>query len=365
MKKHRYASTLDHHSSRLMQSVPKYFVYKHLYLAWVFFGFLGMFSEFAIAASTKEWFDSSGIRRIDYIPDGFAAIPPSEIIYTGTSSSKAFVASAPYILNIMGVPTVYPLPLNKSRTFDFGGTQPFVNIKTGVSDPNVLQGWSSGSNKAENLDSSRISDSGLQGSIEKRDNLTMIRYQAGDGVVGGTCRTQLVSYPIPPRTHVRWEMVVAFGSTEPDNNWTLTPPGISPVLFWEVKGTSSSSPALSATVDTDPKAPDQFLMLTIFRRDVKSSAPTRVAQVPMIPRNTLIPISIEAFLDERELNAGGKGRFQIWVNGAMVADYQGPTLAPGNGFHSWVIGQYLYRELVPSSNTRATFWSTARMLVLP
>ncbi|WP_418320786.1 hypothetical protein [Piscinibacter sakaiensis] len=122
---------------------------------------------------------------------------------------------------------------------------------------------------------------------------------------------------------------------------------------------------MSAVVDTDPQAPDKSLILTFFAKGGNVPKLRPIAHVSGIPRATFIPIVIESFLDERENDQGGKGRERIWVNGNLVVDALGPTLTPGSGYHRWVMAQYLYRETEPSKFTRASFWQTARMIVLP
>jgi len=311
-----------------------------------------------------KWIDSSGIVHLDDVTAGSVAMSGSEIHYAGASPTHAFTAMEPYEINIMGALVTSKLG-GKARTHDFSGATSFVNPQSGAPDPAVIQGWDGTANTSVNLASVQISNAGLPGRVDKRNNLTMIRYNASDGITGGTCRTQLVSYPIPPRTHVRWELVVAFGAADMENSWVLTPPKQSPVLFWEVKSPSGGNPSLSAVVDTDPSAQSQYLMLTFYQKGGKAPAIAPIAQVSKIPRTTMIPIVIEAFLDERERIDGGKGRERIWVNGTMIADVQGPTLTWGPGEHRWVLAEYLYREPQPYVFTRASFWTTARMMVFP
>jgi hypothetical protein len=193
----------------------------------------------------------------------------------------------------------------------------------------------------------------------------MVRYNAGDGITAGKCRTQVNSYPIPPRTHVRWELEVAFGADDAENTWVLTPPMESRVLFWQVKSTVPGNPSMQAVVDTDSNDPTKSLSITFLRKGGRAAGFTHVGRVNGIPRNTLVPITIEAFLDERETADGGKGRMKVWVSGIAVGDVVGPTLTWGQGVHNWSMDMYLYSEPRPYRYTRASFWKVARMFVYP
>ena len=79
----------------------------------------------------------------------------------------------------------------------------------------------------------------------------------------------------------------------------------------------------------------------------------------------MIPIVIEAFLDERENEAGGKGRAKFWLSGLPVGEIVAPTLTPGRGTQTWSLDMYLMAEATPYSFNRASFWKTARAFVLP
>lgn len=291
-------------------------------------------------------------------------MPPSEVHYRGASSTRAFTAFEPYSINVMGIDT--PVALYRApRSHDFGGDIPFVNPVTGVADAGTIQAWDPLLNASRNLVGKDMSNAGFPGRVEKRNGLTMVRYNAGDGVTAGTCRTQLNSYPIPPRTQVRWELDVAFGADDIENQWILTPPMASRVLFWQVKSTVPGNPSMQAVVDTDPTNPLKLLAITFFLKGGKSTNFHQVAKVHGIQRNTPVPIVIEAFLDERTAADGGKGRMKVWVNGSAVGDAFGPTMTWGVGLHQWSMAMYLYDEPRPYRYTRASFWKTARMMVQP
>lgn len=276
--------------------------------------------------------------------------PPSEVKYP-------FTAKEPYSINVMGVMQSSNL-WGASRTHDF--CAPFVNPVTGFADPAQMQAC------GINLNSAKITNAGFVGSIEKFGSATTVRYNAGDPITAGKCRTQLNSYAIPPRTHVRWELGVAFGSV--DNPWVLTPSGASPVLFWQVKSPAGGHPAMAAEVDTDQHDSSSLRMRFFMDGGLNGQAfasPVLVGEVDGLKLNTNIDIVIEAFLDEREVIDGGKGCMIVSVNGTQLCDVLAPTLVYGAGKHNWSMCTYLYNEKVPYANTRASFWTTAMMFVYP
>jgi hypothetical protein len=211
-----------------------------------------------------------------------------------------------------------------------------------------------------------MTNTGLPGRVDKQSfggtPVTMVRYNKGDGVTEGKCRTQLNSWIVPSRTHNRWELEVAFGKADGVNDWTLTPSGQSPVLVWQLHSMTQGNPVLAIVVDTDSNDPTK-LMLSLMQRSGTQKFPVAISVVNGIPRNTMVPIVIDAFMDERETAAGGKGLVQFWVNNVMVADKTGPTRDAGAGENYWSTNTYLFTEAAPYPNTRATFWKTARMLV--
>lgn len=291
-------------------------------------------------------------------------MPNSEINYPGASTTKAFVAKEPYVLNIQGTSTTISLG-GASRSHDFSGTVPFVNPTTGKNDPFVFQAWSSG---LVDWYGSQIKNTGVPGRIDKRtlggNAVTMVKYNAGDDIAYEKCRSKLGGFPVPPRTHVRWELEVAFGNADGSNDWTLTPSGQSPVLFWQLKSNKNqTNPPLALNVDTD-NLNSSKLMITVFKR-VGTSSPIELGRVHGLSRNTLIPIVMEAFLDERADSNGGKGLWQVWVNNALAVEEVGPTLTLGPDTHEWSIETYLWNEPDPYRYNRATFYKTARMMVFP
>lgn len=316
------------------------------------------------------------------------SMPPSEMDYPGAHPERAFVAMEPYVLNIMG--TLTPSDLGGApRTHDFSGVAPFVNPQTRASDPWMLQAWDveltrKARQAARSLDVEYmdITNDGIPGRVTKAgfdgEPATLLRYVAGDGITHEKGRSQLNSWAVPPRTHVRWDLEVAFGQADGKNDWHLTPPaswidngkewvlvpGASPVLFWQLRLLrKSTQPAMAAHVDTDPKDPAKLSIY--FTQKSGENTPAEIGRVHGVPRHTRVPISIEAFLDERDGTEGGKGLLHIRVNGQLVVEKAGPTLSPGADEHSWQLDAYLWNEPQPYKYTRSVYLKTAKMVVFP
>jgi hypothetical protein len=292
------------------------------------------------------------------------AIPDSEIDYPGASTTKAFVASEPFVLNIQDSNKIYSLK-ERSRSHDFSGPVPFVNPITNSPDSLGMQAWHS---RLTELYGNNITNAGVPGRIDKttfgNDVVTRIAYNVNDGITQGKCRSQILSFPVPPRTHVRWELNGAFGKPDGVSDWTLTPTGSSPVLFWQLWSENQSNPPLAMNVDTDSNDPSK-LMIIVMQRVGGATRPAAIATIHGISRYTLTPIVIEAFLDERTIENSGKGSLKIWIKNKLIIEKVGPTLAMGNGTHIWLMDSYLWKNPKPYPYTRATFWKTAKMLVYP
>ncbi len=293
-------------------------------------------------------------------------MPGSEINYPGASTTSAFVAKEPYAVNVQGALKTIQL-WGYPRKNDFSGNVPFVNSGTNYPDPATIQAWSSSTGTSVQI-GSEMTNSGLYGRVDKQTfgttPVTMVRYNKGDGITLGTCRSQLNSWIIPSRTHTRWELEVAFGKADGVNDWTLTPTGASPVLVWQMHSMTQGNPPLAIVVDTDSKDPTK-LMISFMQRVGGATSPQLIARVNGISRNTMVPIVLDAFMDERNTANGGKGLLQIWVNNVMVLDKIGPTRDAGAGENYWSTNTYLFNEKSPYPYTRSTFWKTARMLVFP
>jgi hypothetical protein len=306
-------------------------------------------------------------------------MPPSEIHYPGASATSAFVAIDPYVINIEGVSTTIPLG-GARRAHDFGGSTPFVNPTSGRADPSGLQFWDANLGKSVDIYGDSITNAGAPGRIDKRIlnglDVTMVRYNAGDGITYEKCRSKVFSHPIPPRTYARWELDVAFGNGDGINDWALTPSahwgfngsewvidnGGSPVHFWGIRTLAQTTETLGMHVDTDNLDPTKLMIYINLR---VATTNTEVARIHGLSRHTSIPIVVDAFLDERAASKGGKGALRISVNGKKVVDLVGPTLSLGGKPHAWHMSTYLWNEPKPYARTRATFWKTARMLVFP
>jgi len=321
---------------------------------------------------------------------GLLPMPNSEVNYLGASASNAFVAMQPYNINIQG--TMVPNTMwGISPTFDYSGNVPFLNPSTGNSNVGNIQAWDPLFPQTFNpvlpgdyeLDANLITNLGFPGRVDKQIingiPMTMVRYNAGDNTTWGKARSMLNGWNVPPRTHVRWEIEVAFGNADGTNDWVLTPSAIwtqdstgnwvisnggSPVLFFQVHSTNQNNPPLQAGVDTDINDPTK-LMMTFSQRTGTATAPVQIGIVHGLSRHTIVPIIIEAFLDERLASNGGKGLLQIWVNNTLVLQQSGPTLALGPNPHWWALASYSWAQAAPYSYTRAVFFKTAKMFVFP
>ena len=173
---------------------------------------------------------------------------------------------------------------------------------------------------------------------------------------------------------MKWEFAVSFGANDSENNWFLTPPKKSPVLFWQTKTRAIGNPSMALIVDTDPNDPNDSLKISFNMRQGTSTGIINAGNIGGIKRNTINYITVETFLDEREIVDGGLGLTRVWVNGKLIVDRFGPNLGsvahnpilPSNDFsYNWSPGVYLYMEGLPYAHSRASFWKTARMFVYP
>jgi len=306
---------------------------------------------------------------------GLLPMPNSEVNYQGASATQAFTAITPYNVNIQGKMVNIPL-WGGSRSYDYSGNVPFIDPSTGFSNPNTMQAWAPLFPNTFNpilpgdytLGTSLITNSGFPGRVDKETingiPVTMVRYNAGDNITVGHPRSVLNGWTVPPRTHVRWELEVAFGNADGTNDWFLTPTGESPVLFFQVHSTNQSNPPFQANVDTDQNDPTK-LRIIFLQRVETATTPSQIAIVNGISRHSFVPIVIEAFLDERPATNGGKGLLQIWVNNTLALQQSGPTLALGPNPHWWALASYSWAQTAPYSYTRAVFFKTARLLVFP
>lgn len=183
---------------------------------------------------------------------------------------------------------------------------------------------------------------------------TVLRYMPGDPITSGTCRSQIVSWPVPQRLRVRWDFDVAFGGPAAGDEWVCTPYGRSPVLWWQLKTASQGHPALAAIVDTDPADPTR-LCVYFSRRTGGMPAPARVGQIGGLARGAVHKVAIDAYLSD-----GASGEFAASVNGVEVARFAAPTLVDSSD-HCWYLAAYMYNDLAPCDLRRAVYFATARM----
>ena len=310
-------------------------------------------------------------------------ISNSEVGYPGASVTNAFVANNPYMVKVRGALITRGLN-GASRAFDFSGNVSFVDPTTGTASPQTMQAWDPVFAKLRNLccdynlSSDDIKTDGFPGRVDKQTingiPTTMVRYNAYDGTTAGKCRSQLISYDIPPRAHIRLETEVAFGNADGVNNWTLTPSahwggsgidnGGSPVSFFGLTSNAVNN-LLNFHVDTDNLDATK-LMIYIVQNVGPAQGGTEIVTVHGLSRHTMIPIVVEAFLDERTTENGGKGVTQIWINNVLVFEKAGQNLPAGDMEPPHLhYGAYLWNESAPYKYTRAVFFKTARLLVFP
>lgn len=287
----------------------------------------------------------------------FAASLPENL-----STLQPYVAERPYVVDVNGQPYAVDVGV-APRFFDFGGSAPFVNPYTDVSDAaTLISGVRSGANVRQVvLSAGAITNEGIPDRIEKREGMTMIAYRAGDPIVAGACRAQLASFPLSSRVRLVWDLEFRAGGSAAGDEWMYSAPGVTPVLLWQLKA-PSLQPSLAMIVDTDPADPT-LLQLTFSRKAGGDPKVFSLGSVGGIERGDFTSVVMEVFLDEREVAHGGSGFWRVWVNGRLVIDSFGPTLAYGaDQPHQWFLATYLYRNTVPFDESRVVFWRKARML---
>ena len=155
--------------------------------------------------------------------------------------------------------------------------------------------------------------------------------------------------------------MVQFGIDRLGMEWFYSPPGSNPVLFWQLKA-PGHQPSLALVVDT-ARSPDSSLSISFSRRENASNRVIKVGNWDGLPRHDWITIVMEAYLDERPIDAGGKGYWRVWINGMLALDTVGPTLSRDAQLpHQWFLSNYLYKDECPSVFNRYSLWKRARML---
>ena len=116
-----------------------------------------------------------------------------------------------------------------------------------------------------------------------------------------------------------------------------------------------------------------------MRKGVQPAKLTNVGKAHNLERYVPVRIVQEAFLDERETADGGQGYWRVWVNGALIVNEVGPTLAATSGLpadpsrpvtmpHQLSLSSYPYNDPYtdkpcPNEFNRYTYWYRAKMLV--
>lgn len=277
-----------------------------------------------------------------------------------TWALEVYRAIPPYSPNVAGVPYAVDLA-GKARSFDFGGSAPFLNAVTGVADFATINVWSQEFNQAQVLSGSKIPANGVPGRVFKKDGYTAIGYLKGDGIVEGKLRTQLNSFPISARKYYVWELIFRLGGASLFSPWVFTNRGVAPATLWQLKA-EGLPPALVLAVDTDPNNAERVSINFDARLDPLKPA-VRLADVSGINPSIDTDIRIEAFLDERPA-LQGSGYLRVWVNGILIIDRWGPVLQDQAQFpYHWSLAMYLYNNTQPLTMDRFVYWKKARMLV--
>ena len=405
----------------------------------------------------------------------------SEITYTNSSATNAFIANDPFSVYKNGTLTSTSLG-GVSRIHDLGGNAPLINPATGHSDASVVQCWNTtygsvnGNGEPNNIDwydtelQSSTNWTHINNCIAKTtygsDNVTMLKYNVGDGISYEKCRTKLGAFHIPPRCHIRWELEVAFGKVDGTNDWPslpyshwgkakkftptnatgnwatgdriyvgsnwasatirgvidgingnyapatgsgnatlvyhLLPPygaftggaqtvknndntgtftnagtitadaldiidnAAEPMLFWQVRSDSQGRPSLAGYLETDDSNSAKLMLsLGVIVQTGGSPVNLSVGTARGLSPNTMIQITIDTFIDERNTSAGGKGLTRFWVNGTLIGEYTGANIPTGTNLHGWSIENYLWNNAWPAFYNHTAYYKTARMLVYP
>ena len=304
------------------------------------------------------------------------------------SAKKTFVATPPYSVLVNGVEQNVQL-YDAPRTYDFVGN-PFSDPNTGLPDIAAMMSWRSDPAEPLTQRGSGITAAGKPGHIEKLDSRSlMLAVVAGDEPsTWKVCKSQITSYAVPSRQKVFWDYIVQFGShpknpeldPEKQPKWDLTAPGTHPVMISQLKPSNFTGyTPLSIYVDTDTRHRSKLLLSFTMRKGVQPAKLTNVGKAHNLERYVPVRIVQEAFLDEREIADGGQGYWRVWVNGALVVNEIGPTLAATSGLpadpsqpvttpHQLSLSSYPYNDPYtdkpcPNEFNRYTYWYRAKMLV--
>lgn len=278
----------------------------------------------------------------------------------GCAGESAFIATPPYYPSVSGRSNYFDLA-NISRTFDFGGDEQFFNSRTGAPDFATVNAWDAVQDRAMVITSNRFAREGVPGRVFKTSDYTAIGYVKGDGVVEGTLRTQLNSFPISTRKPVIWKLKFRLGGNSLEMPWFITPHGFAPATLWQLK-TVGLPPALVMAVDTDPT--DSAKLKFVFDIRISPDKPaSRLGDISGIHPARENYVRIESFLDDRPFSQGGMGFLRIFFNDQLIVVHRGPNVqaAAIDPYH-WSLAMYLYANTAPLPFDRFVFWKQAKMI---
>lgn len=284
-----------------------------------------------------------------------AAAPPD------LSGRTPFTAKEPYEILVNGAPRTISLG-GAPRRFQFAPIQSLSNPLTRQSDIATLLTGEATVIAHHNgvLAGTSIPATGVGGRVELIDSSTVIAYRAGDIPVAGKARTQIASYPVPSRVTAIWELEFSLGNEESRTGWPSTHPGTHPVTIWQLKA-PGVNPALSLSADTESTL-SGTVNLVFAKRSGGASTTVRIGQIGGVQRYKKQRLVMEAYLDERDVSAGGKGYWRTWLNNELVLDSYGPTLSSMvDEPHQWFLATYLFNDALPVDDSWVAVWSRAKM----
>lgn len=276
---------------------------------------------------------------------------------------ETLVARTPFSVLVNGEPQTVPLGPEPRRhqfapaTRFGGGEAEAAGIATALAGhPRQLHGGN-GVYWGADLDAA-----GVPGRVYLANGATRISYQAGDLPVAGRARTQVSSYAVPSREPVAWELEFTLGDALARSGWPLSRPGLHPVTIWELKA-ADGQPSLAISADTSPSDPAR-VVLVFGRRSNATNAMVRLAESTPIAPFERVRVVMQAWLDERELAAGGRGYWRVWVNGVNVLETAGPNLnIRARTPHQWFLATYLYQDPKPLQESWSVDWWIARLAI--
>lgn len=210
------------------------------------------------------------------------------------------------------------------------------------------------------LSGDAIGNHGIPGRAYWSEQGVVMANHIGEGKAGEPCRVQAASYPVRPDIPVMWTLRLQLEGGESGSSWVLLPAGQDPVLLWQLKA-PGLRPSLSMIADTDD-TDNSKLMIYFSQLGGTASNVQRAGVIRGVKADAPIDVRISAVLDERDVAAGGLGRWHAWVNEHLVVDRVGPTLSSfANEPHQWFFGIYRYLTNCPSEVARHTRWETIRL----